>query len=266
MEIVVCRACLYLSRDGAEATACPVCHEVEPRFGKLEIAAPLGFRTDFRPKDFEGSFTWRPRALTPRISPDGIPEGDVSSMGRARVRAGKATIFVVNDNGGKSFRFVKVADQPGLVSADLIDEASSRASRGSRLELPDKYTEPVRAVAFGSTSVTDALLLRLEDVPVGTNLDPIPPGGKGAWFSLAFLLRDAAARVLDVGENELRAGIRVATTPAGRFGEIFLADTLDNGAGYATWIGAPDNLQHVLDRARTTVLDSYAAACGTSKT
>lgn len=267
-SMVICRACLYLSKDSEAPDACPVCHQTAPRFGVIELASPAGFRTDFRPRDFEGAFTWRPRALTPRIAPEGMPEADTASIGRANVRSGKARIYVINDNGGSSFTFARSPGQPGLISVELIEQNLKQRRGSDKLELPERYDEPIRKVALGATSVTDALLLRLDGPPSGVNLDPISPRVKGAWFSLAFSLRDAAARELDVGEQELRAGLRIATTGAGHHGEVFIADTLDNGAGYATWIGQPENLARVIQRARSTIEDSYsgshADACDSS--
>lgn len=56
-------------------------------------------------------------------------------------------------------------------------------------------------------------------------------------MSLAFLLRNAAARLLDVGPDELVTEIspkKLDETTV--VGEVFLADRLENGAGYATWM------------------------------
>jgi hypothetical protein len=71
------------------------------------------------------------------------------------------------------------------------------------------------------------------DVDVVHNL-----AGRSAWLSLAFLARNAAARRLDVGPDELVTEISPRSLGSGGVvGEIFLADRLENGAGYATWLG-----------------------------
>src|SRR5262249_38747575 len=61
-RVALCRTCLYLAEDPEETAQCPVCGEIdEQRFRIVDIAQPFGFRTDFRPKDFEGSFEWSAR-------------------------------------------------------------------------------------------------------------------------------------------------------------------------------------------------------------
>src|SRR5207248_1362351 len=100
-------------------------------------------------------------------------------------------------------------------------------------------------------------------------LDPMPVERRAAWFSLAFLLREAAVRYLDVQSQEMRAGIRVARPVARAEGEVFLADVLENGAGYANHIGAPSVFEDVLQEARTFMtkkleLSPHAELCDSS--
>jgi hypothetical protein len=61
------------------------------------------------------------------------------------------------------------------------------------------------------------------------------------------MLRRAAAVLLDVQDYELKAGIRSQGNPNGSVvGEIFLSDTLENGAGYATHLGEPAVTEQLL--------------------
>jgi hypothetical protein len=60
------------------------------------------------------------------------------------------------------------------------------------------------------------------------------PAGKALWSSLGTLLRNSAARHLQVGPEELRVGMRATPYPDGRVGgEVFIYDTLPGGAGHA---------------------------------
>jgi hypothetical protein len=64
------------------------------------------------------------------------------------------------------------------------------------------------------------------------------------------MLRAASARLLDVNTRELRVGLRttgVAGTPTA---EIFIADELENGAGYATHLGQPQVFADVLEESQ----------------
>src|SRR5205814_10587733 len=105
-------------------------------------------------------------------------------------------------------------------------------------------------VALGASYVTDVLLVRLTKVPDGKDMSPFSASKRAAWYSLGFLLREAAARSLDVQSQELRAGLRVARIGDDVRTELFLADALDNGAGYCTHLGAPSEFAKVLAEAR----------------
>ena len=230
--VSICRTCLYLGRGPAEHDVCPICHEVAPKFGTIDLAAPKGFRTDFIPKDFEGSFEWRPRALTPRIAPEGLDEVAPVTIGRATVRTSRGRIYVLNDNGG---RWIWVRDGSRRTGADL-----GRPDR----ERGHHRGEPTEAAGAGRRRNPNGRAeLGVDDRcapprdggdPPAIDITPLMAARKGAWFSLSFLLRSAAVRVLDVGDQELRAGLRVLTIGGAARGEIFLADALENGAGYST--------------------------------
>ena len=62
------------------------------------------------------------------------------------------------------------------------------------------------------------------------------------------MLRRAASVYLDIQDYELKAGIRSQEDPAlgSVVGQIFLCDTLENGAGYATHLGEPAISEHLL--------------------
>ncbi|MCY4098971.1 MAG: hypothetical protein OXF40_12050, partial [Rhodospirillales bacterium] len=90
-----------------------------------------------------------------------------------------------------------------------------------------------------------------------------------------FLLRRAAAIRLDISDGELKVGLRTMNEPlAGLVGQIFMADTLENGAGYSTYLGTPKEFQSLLqDICGPNVLgrfdqrsqpDDHGNACQTS--
>jgi hypothetical protein len=86
--------------------------------------------------------------------------------------------------------------------------------------------------------------------PSGLRIDPATAAGRAAWGSLGFLLRGVAADLLDVGPDEIEVGVSSLKSPDGlAHGMLFLADSLENGAGYARWLH--DHLDKVLDAADT---------------
>ena len=126
----------------------------------------------------------------------------------------------------------------------------------------------LQTVALGAVSVTDALLIGMSDLPPGVDLDPRPVARRAAWYSLGFLLREAAVRYLDVQTQELRVGLRVARAGNQALGEMFLADSLENGAGYCSHLGQRQHFEGMLAEARD-FLDQlaggpHASSCDSS--
>ncbi|MEU9887614.1 DUF1998 domain-containing protein [Sphaerisporangium sp. NPDC051011] len=84
---------------------------------------------------------------------------------------------------------------------------------------------------------------------------------------LAFLLRTAAAEFLDVDPRELIAGVHPGPHREGKALYVFLADALENGAGFSTHLGevASDFTAHVSaflgGLARPDHADAYQTSC-----
>ena len=72
---------------------------------------------------------------------------------------------------------------------------------------------------------------------------------RAALYSFAELLRKAACDALDVETSELNVNVRSVRLPEGQVvGEVFLADSLANGAGYCTHLADPARLKsHLLN-------------------
>lgn len=253
--VAFCRSCLYIESD-ARYDACPLCGEIEPYFRNVTIAQPLGFMSDFSPRDFDGSFQYATRSIPPRLMPD-TKSLRVRDHDGARIESGRGRIYVINDNDGRGFRFAPSAHarsipQDGLFALDLVQD------RHADLSLPPLDPAQAVQVSLGAIQVTDVLLVDPRDIPRGVDLDPVSSAicrapRRGAWFSLGFLLREAAARVLDVQSQEFRVGLRIARVGDVVRTQIFLADSLENGAGYSTYLSTPAAFEQLLDEAERYV-------------
>jgi DEAD/DEAH box helicase domain-containing protein len=62
------------------------------------------------------------------------------------------------------------------------------------------------------------------------------------------VIRLAGALELDVSPDELRVGLQAARAGDEVMHRIFIADALENGAGYAPYLGAPPVLKRLLDQ------------------
>jgi len=78
------------------------------------------------------------------------------------------------------------------------------------------------------------------------------PAGRSAMTSFAHALRREAARHLDIDSEELDVGIQPVKVGALYSGRIYLADSLENGAGYASFLGNPKEFQQVLENLQIT--------------
>lgn len=247
--ITLCRVCGSAKRvdDPHARLSCETCSATTPDYAGMMLAEPVGFRSSYRPDDFEGSFTRSARATTPRISPD-LAVMVRAEVGGSVAYSGPGDVFIVNDNNRGLYRFApyrgnRNEDRGSWLSVDLARDGSQG------LTIADLDTSRQWEGAIGLIIRTDTLLVGPKDDPEGLTLTPYDPGTKGAWYSLGFLLRSAACRLLDIGNAELNVGYSVRESDGRRLTETFLADSLDNGAGYCTWLGLPQNLSALLDAA-----------------
>jgi ATP-dependent helicase YprA (DUF1998 family) len=236
-----CRSCLYIQQTDETLTACPACGASEPSFEVIMLAQPLGFRSDFQPKSYDGRSEWTPGSGASRVSPSAISHDAVAENMLAR--SGRGQVYSVNDNAGRLYGFAPSAwpNWPGLYSVELKDDPARAA-----LNIPDLNLEATERVALAATYHTDTLLVTVDEIPMGVSLDARTTAIRAATYSAGFLLREAAARLLDVQSRELAVGIwlepRAEDEPRGW---IYLADALENGAGYCTHLGRPEQLQRL---------------------
>jgi hypothetical protein len=102
--------------------------------------------------------------------------------------------------------------------------------------------------ALASIKPTDVMVLGIQSWPAGIIYSPLDVNGRAALYSLGFMMRRAAAaEVLDIDERELKVGLRVIRDQNGQVrGEIFISDSLENGAGYSSHLGTPNEAENLL--------------------
>jgi hypothetical protein len=245
-QITVCHRCRSVghSTGAAGSTACPECAAVGSDFGSITLAEPNGFRSTYRPDDYDGEYTRGQRSSTPRITPD-VNRLRPASIGNAIAHSGPSDLYFINDNGGSMYRFAPDKNRTSWIDVDLWEENQN----SGRFSLPNIDTDATEEVALGMIKKTDAFLVGPMDHPDGLDLLPFDPGRRGAWYSFGFLLRKVACQQLDIDVEELNVGYSVRQVDGGMRVEAFLSDQLENGAGYATHLGKVPELQKLLDGA-----------------
>jgi len=263
--LFICRTCSYLGdeRAGDDTDTCPRCGAGPAFFNEVPLREPLGFRSGFA-TDFDGNFSWSPRAMAARAIADPTKLAE-SVVGRAKVLAGPAERYVINDNGGQLFPLKPAGPAQnwgGYVSVQAIEQNLIPASFA---------TGEVEHVALGAVQHTDFLFIGSVaptdwDRGIRLNLSSglrqpsaapdVTEGRRAGWYSLAFLLRTVAATKLDILPLELNAGIYSSVTANGEpTVQAFLADTLENGAGFSTHLGSEQFLPEFLAAVKEYLAD-----------
>jgi DEAD/DEAH box helicase domain-containing protein len=237
IDVLRCHDC-GAARTDADSDAgpmpCPVCAAPMRR---TPVFQPAGFRTlrerhDKRTDDDSGG----PGSARPVL---GWLELDspATRVGRLDVwRQEQAQLLTINDNDGKLFDLYKHSN--GTVIVPLQDSA------------PPEMVKLAPA-GIGELRVTDAVLVLPSDLDLpGGTVSTLPqhcPAGWAALTSFGEALRRGCHAELDIEPSELVVGLQPRSAPGTRTASIYLADTLENGAGYAVELARPEHLQAVLD-------------------
>jgi hypothetical protein len=237
IAIGVCSACEAIDETQPPSVSCQVCgatSQQSPGYRVTTLSQPAGFRCWYgRSRDFDGTFEWTPRASRPKMGTAQLP---MVQQANFEVWADQGTVYVINDNDGRLFDFEKLAQGETWVTRLALEnvgvnnpQLDAGAGRDQR--------------ALGSVKTTDVMVLGIVNWPSHIRKSPAGDEGLGiraALYSFGFLARRAAADRLDVHEREIRVGLRVLRDAAFDIvGQIFVSDSLENGAGYASLLGQP---------------------------
>ncbi len=259
---------------------CPQCGADPSHYRRIDVREPLGFGST-RGEDFDGSFSWTGGAGAVRAlgNPTAFPCTTHLGM---EARSGQTMRLVLNDNNGNQFRFRKAkpgtgrdhAYWPGYYAVDALDWPGVIAAND---------LEPaVLEVALGAAQHTDVAFfggINQVDVKAGVRANLArrqQPGGipdlndgrRAAWYSLAFMIRTAAAAYLDVQPYEFSAEIHIGRRGTEQAVWAFLADTLENGAGFSTHVASKAEFPGFVERIGTLIAewehDDHSKNCSAS--
>ena len=254
VRVGLCGNCQHVETDEPDSAVCPVCRsptDVGDRaYRAMDLRQPKGFVSYFsRARDYDGVFEFMPRAARPKV---GRPPFTFISDLNFQLGSGQGRLHVINDNAGRLFHLSQApwggSAMIDIEAANAADERHAAATRGRRSR-PQEHSGSTTPCALAAISETDMLLLGIREYGPGRAADPRTPHGRAALYSLAFMLRRAAAVYLDIQDYELKAGIRSLEDPAlgTVVGQVFLSDTLENGAGYATHLGTRFVMRELLE-------------------
>lgn len=242
-----CSTCQYTHtfENQPSDQKCPNCGELDPeKFRVFRYAVPSAFRTNLErgtdTKD-EGEFIITGAGTA--VASSSPPSQRVGSTNTLISFSESGTVFRINDNSGQLFRgAIGTASCGGISLSDQwIDERFQSKIKFKQQGRPEE-------LAIVAPKVTGVMFVRPETVRLGLCLDPTTPGAaiKAAFYSAAFILRQATADHLDIDPEELNVGgVRRVELPNGvKVGEIVINDFLPNGSGFTAWLH--ENWQEIL--------------------
>ena len=241
----MCRRCQAVDGAVAPPPTCAVCGAAAGDYELVNLSQPKGFRTAYgSSRDFDGLFEWTARASRPKVVVESI---QMAIGANFEVGSGAETVYAINDNDGQQFDFVKLARSDTWVTREALAKLGQANLRF------DPATQVDRR-ALASVKPTDVMLLGIRQWPAGVTAELLDAtqspnvAGRAALYSFGFLLRRAASVRLDIHERELKVGLRVVSNAQSRVsGQVFISDSLENGAGYSSRLGTVAEVHDLLE-------------------
>jgi DEAD/DEAH box helicase domain-containing protein len=222
---------------------CPACGgQVEP----FDLFQPKGFLAHITKLDNDGERQRGAPIGEPILSANVDYSNATVSMGAARfLLTDSEPLTLVNDNKGQLFEILVRPDNTALVS----DPALYRDT--GQITFTGTTLGTMRRGAIGAVFRTDVLSLLVRGGEgIGWNgiLDVQGmASATAALTSLGEVLRMAAATYLDIDPSEFKLGQQKIRLPQGPVTQqLFLADALENGAGYARRLHDESRLREML--------------------
>ena len=228
--------------NGESLLDCSVCRS---KLETIHMYQPLGFRTTYQARDFDDNAESIGSVGFPRLSlkEDGMSEV-VGSMEVERWD-NPVDVIRINDNRGRLFKLSRLDDKSVVCNDETFYD---------HLKNPPKFVGTHRSdAAIGEIRPTDVVTLSLNGVAlhggVVATQDEYLPAGISAFWSFAEIIRKGCKEALDLDPSELETGLHPVMSPNGEFQtrKIFLADRLENGAGYAPEIAQSSQLKQIME-------------------
>lgn len=246
-----CRVCDATVLGATQSGPCAVCTTATEIVSMHE---PRGFRTLEAAIDYDEQAERGPMLPPPQLGlmPPDTPA--VTVGGLALQPMPQIPVVLLNDNNGRLFTATREARSINVWDPILY---SPKADLGTRTVRNDMQ------IAIGSIKTTDVLLMTLRSValpgPDGV-IDPAAlPAGLATIWSFTELLRRAAGTILDIDPAELQAGLQPMRTGTSQTRRIFLADSLENGAGYARQLADAGRMADVLSSMRLRSAETFTS-------
>lgn len=234
-----------------------VCRTCGSAMRNFSLFQPLGFRTTYEPVDYRDE-----NDDVTRVSGSALAVVTPAER-EERVAATRLEVYEqqelvqFNDNNGALFSVVREGNSLVAVDATLYRESDLGGWKP-----PSAHN--AREVVVGEIRVTDVLTVTIDpdtSFAPGTGVVPyareLVPASVAAHRSLAEVLRRACKVALQVSPDELIVDVSPRAIEGTLSARVFIADALDNGAGYASELGRPETFERILGEARNALTAQY---------
>ncbi|MFZ2028847.1 MAG: DEAD/DEAH box helicase [Vitreimonas sp.] len=219
-----------------DAEICEACNGPSLPF---DLFQPKGFRTTHKPRDYDDQRARGPNLPPPTLAFEPDPNVARAERGASLNLTSGSPIALINDNDSRLFEFYR--DHSSLVVTD------PSLYSGDNNPYPPDAKDPEKTGAIGAIFKTDVLTIDLVNIAPGAGnngaLDLRLPSAEAALASFSEFAKTAAALELDVDPSEFRTGRQPLTLAHCKTQRLFMADALENGAGYARKLFEPDLLR-----------------------
>jgi len=217
---------------------CPNCGNETYTFNMYQ---PKGFLS-LPPQDYDGKNRNRGSSMTAPIPAFSENYENNISFGSLKVALSDSKpIALINDNDGKLFDFKRNGYQRIITDSNLYRDETPRWFEDLQSE---------RQGAVGTMYVTDILTMYIangKDFGCNGLLDYEGQiSARTALTSFAEILKIASAKYLDIDPIELQVGIQKKKEISCTTAQIFMADALENGAGYTRHLYNEEKLKGLL--------------------
>lgn len=228
---------------------CPGCGRLMDVFSAYQ---PRGFRSDYVPEDYDSAvdaFVGNALSSLARVPID-QQSASVGSLGIEMLE--NKQIVTLNDNRGQLFESVQGDNKSVVVVNEGIYEEGVEKHLSRYFNRP-KF--PPHKYAIADVLTTDVVVLTPQNLGIVGGIlltnPAVQPAGLAAVTSFAQMLVRACKDYLQIDSTELKVGLQPFSSESGTSQRIFIADVLENGAGYASQIGDPVVLKEILNNLMT---------------
>jgi DEAD/DEAH box helicase domain-containing protein len=261
IKVKRCQSCGAVETKPQEQDGCAVCGGQQERYAVFQ---PAGYRTMYSTIDYDDAYEAPYHHGYSELSSSTTFDGGASAAALTFGLLEQAEVVNINDNNHQLFDLARLSDNTVVARNENLYESALPAFM--------RDAAPIGEAAIGEVRRTDVLLIELDKVALEggvVSTGPGAPWGESALMTFAEMLRRAAKDTLDIDESELQVGLQ----PWSRHGvlsrRVFVADALDNGAGYALELGTSTRLVDLLTSLREEMgarleMPDHREACSTS--